>query len=39
MVIDSVVTQLKQELARINQAIAALEALNATGPRRGRLSK
>jgi hypothetical protein len=39
MDIDSVVTQLKQELARINQAIAALEILNRTGPRRRRASK
>jgi hypothetical protein len=34
MVIDSVVTELKQEVARINQAIAALEVLNRTGLRR-----
>ena len=39
MDINSLVTQLMQESARINQAIAALEALNATGLRRGRLSK
>src|SRR6516165_2314765 len=39
MVIDGVVTQLKQEVARINQAIAALEILNRTGPRRRSASK
>jgi len=39
MVIDSVVTQLKQEVARINQAVAALEVLNRTGLRRGGASK
>src|SRR5215831_15857355 len=39
MVIDSVVAQLKQEVARINQAIAALEVLNRTGPRSRGASK
>ena len=39
MVIDSVLAQLKQELARINQAIAALEALTGTESPRSRTSK
>ena len=34
MVIERVVTQLKQEVARINEAIAALEALTGTESRR-----
>src|SRR5215472_17265084 len=39
MVIDSVVTQLKQEVSRINQTIAALEVLNRMGLRRGGASR
>src|SRR6516162_3004627 len=39
MVIDSVVAQLKQEVARIDQAIAALEVLNRTGLHRRGASK
>ena len=34
MDIKNVVTQLKQEVARLNQAIVALETLNGMGPRR-----
>jgi hypothetical protein len=35
----SIVVQLKQELARIDQAISALEQLGQTAPRRGRPPK
>jgi len=39
MVIERVVTQLKQEVARINEAIAALEALTGTESRRSGTSR
>lgn len=36
---QSIVAQLRQELARIDQAISALEGLSQTAPRRGRSPK
>jgi hypothetical protein len=39
MDIENLTTQLKQEVARINQAISALEVLNETRPRHGGPSK